>query len=140
MIAPNPNLVTQGIPPIPARIATQVARYTDFRGHAFLDWHPTRREMLVSHRPAGASVAQLFRVAGPMAAPEQLTDAPDPVREASYEPLAGAYIVFARSSGGDEADKLYRLDLPGKAVTVLTDSNERHRRGCTERYTASTRS
>ena len=126
MIAPNPNLVTQGIPPIPARIATQVARYTDFRGHAFLDWHPTRREMLVSHRPAGASVAQLFRVAGPMAAPEQLTDAPDPVREASYEPLAGAYIVFARSSGGDEADKLYRLDLPGKAVTVLTDSNERH--------------
>ena len=73
-LAPNPNLVAQGIPPIPARIAAQVAKYTDFRGHAFVDWHPTRREMLVSHRRAGASTTQLFRVAAPLAEPEQLTD------------------------------------------------------------------
>ena len=125
-LAPNPNLVAQGIPPIPARIAAQVAKYTDFRGHAFVDWHPTRREMLVSHRRAGASTTQLFRVAAPLAEPEQLTDTTDPVRNASYEPRDGRYIVFARSSGGDEADKLYRLDLPGKKVTLLTDTPERH--------------
>jgi dipeptidyl aminopeptidase/acylaminoacyl peptidase len=125
-VAPNPNLIAQDIPPIPASIAAQVARYSDFRGHAFVDWHPTRREMLVSHRRAGASTSQLFRVAGPLAEPEQLTDASDPVRDASYEPRDGRYIVFARGSGGDEADKLYRLDLPGKQVTVLTDTPERH--------------
>ena len=125
-IAPNPNLVAQGIPPIPARIAAEVAKYTDFRGHAFVDWHPSRREMLVSHRQAGASTTQLFRVASPMAVPEQLTDTTDPVRNASYEPRDGQYIVFARSSGGDEADKLYRLDLPAKQVTPLTDTPERH--------------
>ena len=125
-IAPNVNLVAQGIPPIPARIAEQVAKYTDFRGHAFADWHPRRREMLVSHRRAGASTPQLFRVASPMAEPEQLTDSSDPVRDASYEPRDGNYIVFTRGSRGDEAYKLYRLDLPGKQVTVLTDTPERH--------------
>jgi len=125
-VAPNANLVAQGIPPIPASLAAQVAKYSDFRGHVFVDWHPTRREMLVSHRKAGASTSQLFRVAGPLAEPEQLTDASDPVRDASYEPRDGNYIVFARASGGDEADKLYRLDLPGKQVTPLTDTPERH--------------
>ena len=125
-IAPNANLVAQGIPPIPASLAEQVARYTDFRGHAFVAWHPTRREMLVSHRNAGASTTQLFRVTAPLAAPEQLTDTTDPVRNASYEPRDGNYIVYARGSGGDEADKLYRLDLPGKQVTLLTDTAERH--------------
>ena len=125
-IAPNANLVLQGIPPIPARIAEQVAKYTDFRGHSFVDWHPTKREMLVAQRKAGASTPQLFRVTAPLAEPEQLTDAPDPVFKASYEPNDGRYIVFARSRGGDEADKLYRLDLPGKEVTLLTDAPQRH--------------
>jgi protease II len=126
VIAPNPNLVVQGIPPIPASVAADVAKYTDFRGHVFVDWHPLRREMLVSHRKSGASTTQLFRVSAPMAEPEQLTDTTDPVRVASYEPREGKYIVFARSSGGDEADKLYRLDLADHKVTLLTDSNERH--------------
>jgi dipeptidyl aminopeptidase/acylaminoacyl peptidase len=125
-VAPNANLVVQGIPPIPASIASDVARYNDFRGHSFVDWHPLRREMLVSHRPAGASTVQLFRVSAPMAAPEQLTDTADPVRTASYEPREGKYLVFARGSGGDEAYKLYRLDLDDKRVTLLTESNERH--------------
>ncbi|MBC8056966.1 MAG: S9 family peptidase [Rhizobiales bacterium] len=125
-IAPNANLVAQGIPPIPARIAEQVAKYTDFTGHAFVDWHPTRREMLVSHRLPGASVPQLFRIDAPMARPEQLTDDADPVRNARYEPREGRYIVFTRGSGGDEQYKIYRLDLPGKQVTLLTDTPERH--------------
>ncbi len=125
-IPPNANLVTQGIPPIPASIAQQVAKYTDFRGHSFVDWHPTRREMLVSYRRAGASTPQLFRLDSPMAEPELLTDAAEPVRNASYEPRDGRYIVFARGTGGNEQDKLYRLDLPDKQVTLLTDTPERH--------------
>ena len=126
VIAPNANLVAQGIPPIPASIAADVAKYTDFRGHSFVDWHPLKREMLVSHRQAGASTTQLFRVSAPMAEPEQLTDTADPVRVASYEPRQGNFLVFERSSGGDEAARLYRLDLPSKQITLLTDTNERH--------------
>ncbi|MEO8153000.1 MAG: prolyl oligopeptidase family serine peptidase [Rhizobacter sp.] len=126
VLAPNANLVTQGIPPIPASLAEQVAKYTDFRGHAFADWHPTQREMVVAHRKAGGNTAQLFRLAGPVAELEQLTDSPDPVTTASYEPREGKYLVFERSAGGSEADQLYRLDLASKQTTQITDPAERH--------------
>lgn len=126
VVAPTPNLFVQGIPPIPVELTQQVARYTDFRGHDLLEWHPTRREMLVSHRRAGGSTRQLFRVAAPMAEPEPLTDFGEPVRVASWEPTRGDYLVFARSNGGDEADQLYRLDLDNRQVTLLTDPRERH--------------
>ena len=125
-LAPNANLVVQGIPPIPLSLVQQVSRYTDFRGHNFVDWHPSRREMLVSYRKAGGNTVQLFRLRGPMAEPEPLTDFADPVRTASYEPLQGNYLVFERSSGGNEADQLYRLDLASRQVSLLTDPNERH--------------
>jgi dipeptidyl aminopeptidase/acylaminoacyl peptidase len=126
VVAPNANLVVQGIPPIPTALAEQVARYTDFRGHSFVEWHPARREMLVAHRRLGASTTQIFRVTAPMAEPEALTDSTEPVRNASYEPLKGEYIVFERSSGGDEAAQVYRLDLASKQVSLLTDPRERH--------------
>jgi dipeptidyl aminopeptidase/acylaminoacyl peptidase len=124
--APNANLVVQGIPAIPMSLVDQVGKYTDFRGHGFVDWHPTKREMLVAHRKAGGSTAQLFRLASPTAEQEQLTDFPDPVTQASYEPLEGKYIVFERSSGGNEAAQVFRLDLESKQVALLTEPSEKH--------------
>ena len=126
VLAPNPNLFVQGIPPVPASIVDEVGRYTDFRGHAFVGWHPTQREMLVAHRKAGDNITQLYRLAAPGAALEQLTDANEPVRVASYEPTDGRYIVFERASGGNEATQVYRLDPADRRVTLLTDPNERH--------------
>jgi len=126
VLPPNPNLVVQGIPPIPLNLVAQVEKYTEFRGHSFVDWHPTRREMIVAHRKAGGSTAQLFRLASPMAEPEQLTDFADPVTQASYEPRDGRYLVFKRGRGGNEATQLYRLDLADKQVTLLTDPDEAH--------------
>ena len=126
ILPPNANLVAQGVPPVPMSLVRQAEKYTDFRGHSFVAWHPTRREMLVSHRAAGASTVQLFRVASPLAAPEPLTNFADPVRLAGYEPKRGDYLVFERSSGGNEAHQLYRLDLPSKQVSLLTDPDQRH--------------
>ncbi|HSI59427.1 MAG TPA: prolyl oligopeptidase family serine peptidase [Ideonella sp.] len=127
ILAPNANLVAQGIPPVPLPLVRSVEKYTDFRGHGFVDWHPTQREMLVAHRPAGGDTSQLFRLAGPMAEPERLTNFPDPVTTGSYEPRDGHYIVFARSTGGNEAYQLYRLDLnQPRTLTQLTDPDQRH--------------
>ncbi|WP_428419317.1 S9 family peptidase [Methylibium sp.] len=125
-LLPNENLVVQGVPAIPVSLVQQVERYTDFRGHGFADWHPARDEMLVSHRPAGANTAQLFRVPGPMAPPVALTDFADPVTEASYEPGLGRYVVFSRSADGNEADQLYRLDAGKRQPTLLTDPDQRN--------------
>src|ERR1700679_3457964 len=50
VVAPNENLVVEGIPPIPASLAERADRYTNFRAATVASWHPTRREMLVSTR------------------------------------------------------------------------------------------
>ena len=127
VVAPNANLVVQGIPPIPASLADEVARYTDFRGHRFVDWHPLKAEMLVSHRKAGADTTQIFRIGAALAEPEPLTAGDtDAVRNAGYEPIRGDYIVFERGSGGDEAAQLYRLDLASRQTTLLTEPSQRH--------------
>lgn len=125
-VAPNANLVVQGIPAIPQSLAERVQRYNDFRGHGFADWHPTRREMLVLHRGENDATAQLYRAAAPGAALERLTAEPDPVAEASWEPREGRYIVFARGRGGNEATQLYRLDPATRQATLLTDPDQRH--------------
>jgi dipeptidyl aminopeptidase/acylaminoacyl peptidase len=126
VLAPNANLVVQGIPPIPQTLVSQVEKYTDFRGHGFVDWHPTRREMLVAHRKAGANTVQLFRLDTPMGELQPLTDFADPVTTGSYEPQEGKYVVFERSTGGNEADQLYRLDPQTRNVALLTEPSERH--------------
>ncbi|MCE4555141.1 S9 family peptidase [Roseateles cellulosilyticus] len=128
VVTPNANLVVQDIPPVPQRLADAVSRYNDFRGHAFVDWHPAQREMLVSHRKAGANTVQLFRVTAPLAEPQQLTDSADPVTRATYEPRNGRYVVFERATGGNEVGQLYRLPLtePGAQPVLLTHPNERN--------------
>jgi poly(3-hydroxybutyrate) depolymerase/Tol biopolymer transport system component len=126
VLAPNANLHVEGIPPVPRSLVQAVDRYTDFRGHFFVDWHPSRREMLIAHRAAGASTPQLFRLSGPLAEPEQLTSAADPVTSAQYEPGEGRYIVFERASGGNEVNQLYRMDPATREPVLLTDPDQRH--------------
>jgi dipeptidyl aminopeptidase/acylaminoacyl peptidase len=128
VVMPNANLVVQGIPPVPQSLADAIGRYNDFRGHAFSDWHPTQREMLVSHRKAGANTAQIFRVTSPLSEGQQLTDGADPVARATYEPRTGKYIVFERAAGGNEVAQIYRLPLEpaGAQPVLLTSPDERH--------------
>jgi dipeptidyl aminopeptidase/acylaminoacyl peptidase len=126
VLAPNANLLAQGIPPVPMALVERVARYTDFRGHGFVEWHPLRDEMLVAHRKAGDNKAQVYRLAQPMGALEQITDGDDPVTSATWEPREGKYLVFERNKGGDEADQIYRLDLSSRQATLLTNPDEAH--------------
>ena len=126
-IEPNANLFVDGIPPLPASIIQRVEKYTDFRGHGFVDWHPLRREMLVAHRKG--STTQLFLVKSPMAEPEQITQFPERVSDAMFEPREGKYIVFERSVGGNEADQIYRMDLATREVVQLSNPAERHNMG-----------
>ncbi|MFD2271943.1 TolB family protein [Undibacterium arcticum] len=127
-IAPNEHLTAEGIPPIPADLAAKVALYNDFRSRVMLDWHPTKREMLISTRTKGVAT-QLHLLRKPKGELEQLTDFPDPVRIASFEPNLGQYLVFEKDEGGSEASQLFRLDLDSGKITQLTDPKEKARHG-----------
>lgn len=121
-----PGLRVEGVPPVPLSLVRQAAPYTELRGHTVVDWHPTKREMLVSHRAPDATTAQLYRLSNPLDQPQALTHGADPVTRARYEPLAGRYVVFERASGGSEVTQLYRLDAPGAEPVALTTPDERH--------------
>jgi dipeptidyl aminopeptidase/acylaminoacyl peptidase len=125
VIAPNANLRVEGIPAIPKAVADRVAAYTDFRGYGLVGWHPKDRSMLVRHRAAGANIAQIHLLREPGGKPEQITDFPEPVGFASFEPKEGKYIVYSKDTGGNEASAIYRLDLDTRKSTLLSDPDQR---------------
>ena len=126
LLAPPAAMRVEGVPALSAAVVPAFQRYSEVLGHGFADWHPQRREMLISHRRPGASTPQLFRLRSPMGELEPLTDNADPVANARWEPRRGRYIVFSRASGGDEVFQLYRLDPETRATTQLTPNNQRH--------------
>ncbi len=133
-IEPNEHLTASGIPPIAQEIADRAIQYNDFRPRTLLDWHPKQRWMLISTRTKGAT-PQLHLLRKAKGELEQLTDFPDAVKLARFEPKNGEYIVFEKDDGGNEANQLYRLDLAGAkpgskpAITPLTDASEKHASG-----------
>ncbi len=129
VLAPNANLYVEGIPAISASLQSELAKYNDFRGHGFVAWHPKKAEMIVSHRVAGASFAQLHWLRTPMGKLETITNHPDPISATTIEPAEGKFIVFESSKGGSEVFQLFRQSFDGSAAVQLTDSNFRHSRG-----------
>lgn len=119
VITPAENLAVDGVPPIPARLAADVRRYTEARSAVLADWHPTRREMLISTR--FGNTAQIHRLATPLAARTQLTFFDEPITGASYDPRQARYFLFSRDIGGNEFGQIYRYDFASGAVTLLTD-------------------
>jgi dipeptidyl aminopeptidase/acylaminoacyl peptidase len=119
VLHPGENLVTEGLPPIPASVADEVRRYTEFRSASLADWHPISREILISTR--FANTTQIHRVRQPGGARTQLTFFGEPVGAATYEPQAGRYFLFGRDAGGNEFTQIYRYDMADGHITLLTD-------------------
>jgi dipeptidyl aminopeptidase/acylaminoacyl peptidase len=123
-VAPNENLVVEGIPKIPVSLAESVERYTNFRGANLQSWSPTAREMLITTR--FADTAQVHSVKMPGGARTQLTFYPDRVAEALYSSTKDDSFVFLKDIGGGEFFQLYRYDLPTGDVALLTDGKSRN--------------
>ena len=126
-LAPADNLVTENVPKIPGELVEKVGRYTEFRSAFLADWHPTRREMLITTRFGQTS--QVHHVKAPGGSRKQLTFFPDSVGGAQYQPTAGDYFVFVKGSGGNERFQAYRYDFATGDVTRLTDGKSRNSGG-----------
>jgi Tol biopolymer transport system component len=123
-ITPGDNLVVEGVTPIPAALADEVGRYTEFRSASLSSWHPTRREMLISTRFGDTNQVHVVKMPG--GARTQLTFFRERAGGASYQPKTGASFVFNRDVGGNEFFQFYRYDLGDGTVTLLTDGKSRN--------------
>ncbi|MDX2186435.1 MAG: S9 family peptidase [Opitutaceae bacterium] len=119
VITPNENLVVEGIPAIPASLASDLKRYTEARSAGFAGWHPTNLEMLVSTRFANTN--QLHWVRQPLGMRKQVTFYDEPVSSAGFDPIDGAFFLFLKDQGGSEFSQLYRFDLADEKATLLSD-------------------
>ena len=118
------NLVVEGVPPASDELKAEAGPYMEFRTAAFNDWHPDRRELLITTRFADS--AQLHVVRRPGGTRSQLTFLPEPVAGGQFRPRTGEFIVFSQDTGGGEFFQLYRYD-PGTAkITLLTDGKSRN--------------
>ena len=123
-IAPSGNLVTEGVPHIPAALAASVDRYTQFRQARFTSWHPSRREMIIATRFGDTN--QAHQVKFPGGARTQLTFFPENVFGGQYQPQSGDSFIFGRDRGGDEFFQIYRYDLSSGEIARLTDGKSRN--------------
>jgi dipeptidyl aminopeptidase/acylaminoacyl peptidase len=119
VIRPADNLVTDGIPEIPAAVAEAVGRYTEFRSANLAGWHPSRREMLITTR--FGDTPQVHEVRIPGGARRQLTFFPDRVGGASWPRRSDDYFLFTKDRGGDEFVQIYRLDVGTGSITMISD-------------------
>ena len=130
-LLPPPSLTLENVPPVPAELAAKLKPYGEFRPHGLMSWHPTRREMLVRRRHNATS--QVHLVTQPLTTPQPLTDFPNAVTGAAFEPTKGEYFVFPMGEGGNEVFRLYRYDVASKQVTPLSPDGQRASAGAFSR-------
>ncbi|MEP7262223.1 MAG: hypothetical protein ABI669_13530, partial [Usitatibacter sp.] len=123
VVTPPGALTLDGVPPVPAEIALKLKPYGEFRPHGLMSWHPLKREMLVRRRLNATS--QVHLVSEPLTPPQPVTDLPNAVSSAGYQPVHGKYFVFPMGEGGNEVFRLNRYDIESKTITPLSPDGER---------------
>src|SRR5947207_4232323 len=119
------SLTVEGVPPIPAALADSISRYAAARTATLMDWHPTKREILIETR--FGDTPQIHRVAMPGGARTQLTFFNDRVgAEAHYRPPNGEWFLFAKDSGGGEFYQLHLYDTNSGETKSITDGKSRN--------------
>jgi dipeptidyl aminopeptidase/acylaminoacyl peptidase len=126
-IAPPEPIVVDGVPRIPVAIADAAAPYGESRSAFPTDWHPLRREMLISTRFGNTAQAHLVKMPG--GARQQLTFGAEPVRGSSFQPTKGDFMLMQKDVGGGEWYQLYRYDFASGDITLLTDGKSRNLAG-----------
>jgi dipeptidyl aminopeptidase/acylaminoacyl peptidase len=124
VVAPNENLVAEGIPAIPASLAESVAPYSNFRGAELTGWNPLKKEALITTRFADS--AQIHIIKMPGGARTQLTFYADSARGAQFPPTKDDFFIFSKDRGGNEFFQIYRYDMSSGDVTLLTDGKSRN--------------
>ncbi len=119
------NLIVDGIPDIPPRLAERMNQYQNVRSAGFLDWNPNGPGILISTRFAETS--QIHYVERPGGSRQQLTFFKEPVGGGSYYPGKDRNgFLFSMDTGGAEFFQIFYFDREAGQSTLLTDGKSRN--------------
>lgn len=118
------NLEVDGVPGLPPELVDRIHPYFESRSAILNDWHPNRREILITTR--FGDTTQLHHVKMPGGDRKQLTFFSDRVGSGSFRPKSGDTIVFSKDAGGGEFFQYYRYSLTEGSTTLLTDGKSRN--------------
>ncbi len=121
-LTPASNLVVENIPPISAELVKKVEAYTEFKSSSIVAWHPKNGSVLIRSRLGNTPQLQIIK--SPGAKPEPLTDFPDAVSGATFQPKNGGYLLFEKAADGDEIFRIYRLDLADASIAADKKNSE----------------
>lgn len=124
VITPNVNLITEGIPPIPASLAKAVDRYSSAYGLPLAGWHPERRELWL--KGLSGTVTWLSRVEAPGSAPQTFVYIPAGLAYDVYIQTQAKYLLYNVDTAGDERFQFYLYDVANRTSTLLTDGKSRN--------------
>ncbi len=117
-IAAPSGMYAEGIPSLPASLASSVRPYTEFRAASLLGWHGTSKSIFISTRFGNSN--QIHQVNAPLGDRKQLTFEADAPREFSFQPNQDRFFFFTRDSGGNEFNQIYKYNLGTGQTTRLT--------------------
>lgn len=95
----------ENVPPIPAELIRDLARYRESRSAGFADWMPDGSMLVITRFGA---TPQLHRVKGPGMDRRQITFAAEPIGGARSIPGTDR-LLFSRDTGGDEWVQIYAM-------------------------------
>ena len=133
---PPPNIVAEGVPPVPAALAAELSPYLNLGGAGFRGWHATRRAALVTTRVGDAS--HLHLMDAPLARRVPLTGGVEPVKGGQMQP-GGGRLLYAADVGGNENFQLFLKDTTDPNRSATAPSNPAARSCSTSPTKAATR-
>lgn len=122
-VVPKPAaLIADGMPDIPAELASATRPYMENRGAGFVGWNPVDKSMLIATR--FGNTTQIHRVANPMGARKQITFEEEPVGRAVWSPKTGDLMLVQKDIGGNEFFQIFAMK--NGRLELLTDGKSRN--------------
>lgn len=122
VVAKPAALIADGMPDIPAELASATRPYMENRGAGFVGWHPVDKSMLIATR--FGNTTQVHRVASPMGARKQVTFEEEPVGGAVWSPKTGDLMLVQKDIGGNEFYQIFAMQ--NGRLELLTDGKSRN--------------
>jgi len=123
-IEPGPTLVADGIPKIPASLASSIKQYTTAYGLPVAAWNPSKHEVWL--KDLANKMTVISRVAAPGDNRQTIGVIPiGGVYDLYFDP-SRRHLVYNKDTDGNEAFQMYLYDLESHKTSVLTDGKSRN--------------